>query len=171
IDRRLLRKLCFRTGFCGARSPNGCLLLPRRVARIDSRNLTTGTAAMNRWAIRLAALGGLLIMGAELQAHHAVASIYDLNKEVVLEGQLTKLNFRNPHSNLELLVPNADGTTTEWVLTTASTNVLSRAGVNRDSIKPGESLKVTILPARNGNPAGFIRRLELADREFDLGID
>lgn len=126
---------------------------------------------MNRWVMRLAALGGFLMVGAELQAHHAVASIYDLNKEVVLEGQLTKLNFRNPHSNLELTVPNADGTTTEWVLTTASVQVLTRAGVDRDSIKPGESLKVTILPARNGNPAGFIRRLELADREFNLGID
>jgi hypothetical protein len=38
-------------------------------------------------------------------------------------------------------------------------------------MKPGEFLKVTILPARNGNPAGFIRRLELSEREFDLGID
>lgn len=126
---------------------------------------------MNRWAIRLIALGGFLTVGAELQAHHAVASIYDLNKEVVLEGELTKLNFRNPHSNLELAVANADGTTTQWVLTTASTNVLTRAGVNRDSIKPGEFLKVTVLPARNGNPAGFIRRLELADREFNLDVD
>jgi DNA/RNA endonuclease YhcR with UshA esterase domain len=126
---------------------------------------------MSSWAMRLIALGGFLMVGAELQAHHAVASIYDLNKEVVLEGQLTKLNFRNPHSNLELAVSNSDGTTTQWVLTTASTNVLSRAGVNRDSIKPGELLKVTILPARNGNPAGFIRRLELSEQEFDLGID
>ena len=126
---------------------------------------------MSRWAIRFVALSGFLMVGAELQAHHAVASIYDLNKEVVLEGQLTKLNFRNPHSNLELAVANSDGSTTQWVLTTASTNVLSRAGVNRDSIKPGEFLKVTILPARNGNPAGFIRRLELSEQEFDLGID
>lgn len=126
---------------------------------------------MNRWAIRSVALGGFLMVGAELQAHHAVASVYDLNTEVVLEGQLTKLNYRNPHSNLLLAVPNPDGTTTEWVLTTASTQVLSRAGVDRDSIKPGESLKITILPARNGNPAGFIRRLELADRDITLGID
>ena len=126
---------------------------------------------MNRWAIRLVAVGGFLMVGAELQAHHAVASVYDLNTEVVLEGQLTKLNYRNPHSNLLLAVPNPDGTTTEWVLTTASTQVLSRAGVDRDSIKPGESLKITILPARNGNPAGFIRRLELADRDINLGID
>ncbi|HEX7080411.1 MAG TPA: DUF6152 family protein [Gammaproteobacteria bacterium] len=126
---------------------------------------------MNRWAVRWAALGGFLMVGAEVHAHHAVASVYDLNKEVVLEGTLTNLNFRNPHSNLELAVPNPDGTTTTWVLTTASIQVLTRAGVNRDSIKPGEDLKITILPARNGNPAGFIRRLELADREFNLEID
>jgi hypothetical protein len=126
---------------------------------------------MSRWAIQSVVLGGFLMVGVELQAHHAVASVYDLNTEVVLEGQLTKLNFRNPHSNLLFAVPNADGTTTEWVLTTASTAVLTRAGVDRDSIKPGETLKITILPARNGNPAGFIRRLELSDRDISLGID
>ena len=117
------------------------------------------------------ALGGCLLIGAQSQAHHAVAGVYDLNKEIVLQGELVEVNIRNPHSNLELAVSNSDGTTTQWVLTTASTNVLSRAGVNRDSIKPGEFLKVTILPARNGNPAGFIRRLELSEQEFDLGID
>jgi Family of unknown function (DUF6152) len=126
---------------------------------------------MNRWAIRLVALGGFLTVGAELQAHHAVASVYDLNKEIVLQGTLTKVNFRNPHSNLLLEVPNADGTKTEWVLTTASLQVLTRAGVDSTSIKAGESLKITALPARNGNPAGFIRRLELAGGEVELGID
>lgn len=126
---------------------------------------------MNRSVIRLVAMGGFLMVGTELSAHHAVASVYDLNKEIVLQGELTKLNFRNPHSNLLLAVPNADGTTTEWVLTTASLQVLTRAGVNSTSIKTGEILKITVLPARNGNPAGFIRRLELADREFDLDID
>lgn len=125
---------------------------------------------MNRWAIRLVALGGFLTVtaGAELQAHHAVASVYDLNKEVVLQGRLEKLNFRNPHSNLILEVPNPDGTTTEWTLTTAAVQVLTRAGVNRDSIKPGAILKITVLPARNGDPAGFIRTLELGDRKIKL---
>ena len=68
---------------------------------------------MNRRALQLVALGGLLTVGAQLQAHHAVAGVYDLNKEIVLEGQLTKLNFVNPHASLHLAVPNADGTTTE----------------------------------------------------------
>ena len=126
---------------------------------------------MNKWAIRLVALGGLLTVGAELQAHHAVASVYDLNKEIVLEGQLTKLNFVNPHPNMLVAVPNADGTVTEWTLTTASIQNLTRQGLNKTSIKTGESLKVTILPARNGSPSGFVRRMDLGDKTFNLVID
>ena len=36
------------------------------------------------------------------------------------------------------------------------------------SIKPGEALKVTILPAKNGSPTGFIRNLQLGDRTILL---
>ena len=91
--------------------------------------MTTRTA-------RLFALCGFLTIGAAgpmssvLQAHHAVAGVYDLNKEVVLQGKLTKLNFVNPHASIVMEVLNADGTTTEWVLTTASVQVLTRQGVN-----------------------------------------
>ena len=126
---------------------------------------------MSKLVIRLVALGGLLTVGAQLQAHHAVASVYDLNKEIVLEGQLTKLNFVNPHPNMLVAVPNADGTVTEWTLTTASIQNLTRQGINKTSIKPGESLKITILPARNGSPSGFVRRMELGDKTFNLVID
>lgn len=126
---------------------------------------------MSKWITRLVALSGLLIVGTQAQAHHAVASAYDLNKEIVLQGTLLKLNFANPHSNLHLSVPNKDGTTTEWVLTTASTQVLTSKGFNKNSIKPGDTLKITALPARNGDPAGFIRKLELGDQEFKLFND
>jgi hypothetical protein len=126
---------------------------------------------MNRLAIRLLAVGGLLAAGTQLQAHHAVASVYDLNKEIVIEGQLTKLNFVNPHPSMLVAVPNPDGTVTEWTLTTPSIQALTREGINKTSIKPGESLKLTVLPARNGNPAGFIRQVALGDKQFNLIID
>jgi len=116
----------------------------------------------------LIVLCGFLMVGAGLEAHHAVAGVYDLNKEVVLEGRLKKLNFTNPHTSIELTVPNKDGTFTEWKLTTASITTLTREGINKTSMKPGEILKVTILPARNGNPAGFIRNLQLGDRDIKL---
>ena len=128
---------------------------------------------MSTRVARLAVLSGFLvagiaIAGGTLKAHHAVAGVYDLNKEVVLQGRLKKLNFTNPHASIELTVPNKDGTFTDWVLTTASITTLTREGINKTSMKPGEILKVTILPARNGNPAGFIRSLQLGDRNIKL---
>ena len=129
---------------------------------------------MSSRTARLLVMCGFLVVGlvitggVALQAHHAVAGVYDLNKEVVLEGRLKKLNFTNPHASIELTVPNKDGTFTEWVLTTASITNLTREGINKTSMKPGEILKVVILPARNGNPAGFIRTLTLGDRDIKL---
>lgn len=125
---------------------------------------------MTKPLARLVVLSGFLMVGVSvgLQAHHAVAGVYDLNKEITLQGRLKKLNFTNPHASIELTVPNPDGTFTDWILTTASVQNLTRQGLNKTSIKPGEILKVVILPARNGNPAGFIRTLTLGDREIKL---
>jgi hypothetical protein len=127
---------------------------------------------MTRWVIRLATLAVFLMTGIGLQAHHAVAGVYDLNKQVVLQGKLVKLNFTNPHSSIVLAVPDKKtGKVVEWTLTTASTQNLTRAGVSKSAMKPGEILKVTILPAVNGHPAGFIRLLELGDQTFKLFND
>ena len=113
----------------------------------------------------------LFAAGVVLQAHHAVAGIYDLNKEMVLNGVLKKLNFTNPHASIELTVTEKDGKMTDWVLTTASVTTLTREGINKTSMKPGEILKVTILPALNGSKTGFIRNLQLGDRDIKLQID
>ena len=125
---------------------------------------------MTTRTIGLAVLCGFLAAaGVGLKAHHAVAGVYDLNKEVVLEGRLKKLNFVNPHAQIELDVPDKKTKkVTTWVLTTASTQTLTRQGVSKSAMKPGELLKVTILPARNGNPAGFIRNLQLGDKSIQL---
>ena len=111
-----------------------------------------------------------LIASVSVQAHHAVAGVYDLTKEVVLEGKLKKLNFTNPHASIELTVPDKKikGKVTEWKLTTASVQTLTREGINKTSMKPGEVLKVTILPAKNGSPTGFIRNVQLGDRNILL---
>src|SRR5437762_14164789 len=132
---------------------------------------------MTTRSARLVLLSGFLMAGAgvAVQAHHAVAGVYDLNKEIVLEGRLKKLNFTNPHASIELEVPDKDGKITDWILTTASITTLTREGINKTSMKPGVILKVTVLPARNGNPSGFIRNLQLGDRNILLyfcnGVD
>jgi hypothetical protein len=121
----------------------------------------------------LVLLLGIVLAGVSLQAHHAVAGIYDLNKEVVLEGKLKKLNFVNPHASIVLTVADkkAKGKLVDWTLTTASVTTLTTQGFSKGTIKPGDPLRVTILPAINGNPAGYIRRLVLGDKDFKFDVE
>ena len=102
-------------------------------------------------------LCGFLMAGVGLYAHHAVAGIYDLNKEVVLEGKLKKLNFVNPHASIVLSVQDkkVKGKIVDWTLTTASVTSLTTRGFSKGTIKPGDPLKVTILPADQRQPGGI----------------
>ena len=127
--------------------------------------------------IRLVALCGFIAAGlaasVAVQAHHAVAGIYDLNKEIVLVGKLKKLNFVNPHAGLILSVEDkkVKGKLVDWTLTTASVTSLTTRGFKKSTIKPGDPLKATVLPAINGNPAGYIRQLDLCDETFKFDIE
>ena len=116
---------------------------------------------------------GIGVTGVVLQAHHAVAGVYDLSKEIVLEGKLKKLNFVNPHAGIVLTVADkkVKGKLVDWTLTTASVTSLTLQGFGKNTIKPGDPLKVTILPAINGNPAGYIRRISLGDKDFKFDVE
>jgi hypothetical protein len=124
-----------------------------------------------RTGIGLVVVLGFLVAGVSVRAHHAVAGIYDLNKEVVLEGKLKKLNFVNPHASIVLSVQDKNKKIVDWTLTTASVTTLTTQGFSKGTIKPGDPLKVTILPAINGNPAGYIRRLALGDKDFRFDVE
>src|ERR671919_2515632 len=109
----------------------------------SGRNHANGVATMSTRIARLVVLCGFLaaavmLAGGALQAHHAVAGVYDLNKEVVLEGKLKKLNFVNPHASIVLTVADkkAKGKLVDWVLTTASVTSLTTRGFSEGTIKP-----------------------------------
>jgi hypothetical protein len=90
-----------------------------------------------------------------------------------MEGKLKKLNFVNPHASIVLTVEDkkVKGKLVDWTLTTASVTSLTLQGFGKNTIKPGDPLKVTILPAVNGNPAGYIRRISLGDKDFKFNVE
>lgn len=130
------------------------------------------TRIARRVAMSAVLAATLITTGAVLRAHHAVAGIYDLNKEVVMLGKLKKLNFVNPHASIVMSVEDKKTKKiVDWTLTTASVTSLTTRGFSKGTIKPGDPLKVTILPAINGNPAGYIRRIELGDKDFKFDVE
>ena len=114
-------------------------------------------------------LGGWLMASVSLQAHHSLAATYDIRKESTLNGTVKAVRFTNPHGSLELTVKNADGTTTDWTLTTGSANVLAGLGFDSKTVKAGDPVTVNIYGSRNGKPLGFMRKITLSDkREFQF---
>jgi hypothetical protein len=114
-------------------------------------------------------LGGWLIASGSLLAHHSLSATYDVRKESTMSGVVKAVKFSNPHGALELEVKNPDGTTTDWVLTTGSANVLASVGFDKKTIQAGDLVTVDIYGSRDGKPLGFMRRITLADnRQFEF---
>jgi hypothetical protein len=126
---------------------------------------------MMKRILGVAACGALLAGGA-VQAHHSLAGVYDIRGEGKVSGVLQKVAFTNPHGAMTLQVTNADGTKTDWVLTTGSANTLANLGFGTggpNTVKAGDEVTITYFPARNGKPLGFIRSIVLADkREIEI---
>ena len=117
-------------------------------------------------------VGASLLVSGSLLAHHSLAGVYDIRGEGKVSGVLTKVAFTNPHGSMTLAVTNADGSTTEWLMTTGSANTLANLGFGTggpNTVKAGDPVTITYFPARNGKPLGFIRSIVLADqREIQI---
>jgi hypothetical protein len=113
------------------------------------------------------ALFGWLIAGSGLlQAHHSLAGVYDMKKETELAGTVTSVKFTNPHGSLAVAVKNADGTSTEWVMTLGSATALAQRGIGKtgeNALHNGDSIKVKFRPAKDGSPLGFLQTVTMPD--------
>jgi hypothetical protein len=114
----------------------------------------------------VALLGWLMAASSSLQAHHSLAGVYDMKKETELSGTVTSIKFSNPHGSLSVAVKNADGTSTEWVLTLGSATALAQRGIGKtgpNALHAGDNIKVMFLPAKDGSPLGFLKTVTMPD--------
>jgi hypothetical protein len=96
------------------------------------------------------------------RAHHSFA-MFDLQKSVVVAGQVKEFQWTNPHSWLQVLVPNKEGGVDEWSIEMGSIRGLHSAGWKPGSVRPGEKVSVTLHPMRDGSHAGSFVSVTLAD--------
>jgi len=112
------------------------------------------------------ALFGWLMASGPLQAHHSLAGVYDMKSDKELVGTVTAIKFSNPHGSLTVAVKNADGTSTEWVLTLGSATALAQRGIGKtgpNALHTGDSITVKFLPAKDGSPLGFLKSVTMPD--------
>jgi hypothetical protein len=94
------------------------------------------------------AVAGLLLL--PLSAHHEITAKFDPAKTTRLQGIVTNVDWANPHVHIFMNV--GTGTSmVNWAVELESVIDLQRAGYKRDTVKPGDSLTVEGILARDGS--------------------
>jgi len=99
---------------------------------------------LSRWLV-IASVG--FAFAAAAWAHHS-QSEFDFKSIVEVEGSVTKLDWRSPHARLYVDVQDEQGRTVNWNFELPSPMTLMRRGWKRDSLKPGDHVKVKGAKAR-----------------------
>lgn len=111
------------------------------------------------------ALGFVGDMPAE--AHHAVQAQFDVTKNVVIVGKLTKVDWQNPHAWFHFEVKKPDGTIENWATETVGPNGLRRLGLSdRRLFQIGDTYKVDLCPDRSGKNLGFTNAFWFPDGKY-----
>ena len=100
------------------------------------------------------AVSVLVLCGPAL-AHHGAPSLYDVLHPITIKGTVTEFVFANPHAQIYLDVKSDKGEVVQWSIETNGPGQLRRAGWTRETLKPGDTIAVTLIPAKNGAPVGF----------------
>ncbi len=110
----------------------------------------------------MSALVASLAIGAPALAHHSF-SAFDMTKEVEVQGVVKQFRWMNPHSALLLTSKDAAGSPVEIYIEMGGPGMLVRNGWLRESVKPGDAIKATIHPMRDGSPGGDLVKVVLPD--------
>ena len=104
-------------------------------------------------------LGGVaaltLVAVAPVVAHHSPAA-FESEKSVTLTGTIKEFRWQNPHSWIEVLVPNEKGEEVLWAVELTSPTYLIRAGWKSTTLKAGDKVTVVGRPLKSGEPGSAI---------------
>ena len=93
-------------------------------------------------------------------AHHSGA-MFDHAKTVTVTGTVKDFEWSNPHVWLDLVASDGKGGTANWAFEGGSVNAMFSLGWHPRSVKPGDQVTVTGIPARTG---GFTAELHSVTR-------
>ena len=123
-------------------------------------------------SIKAIFIGGIWFAAMAAFAHHSYTAEFDLAKPVKLTGVLTRVEWTNPHIWVYLDVKDENGKTTNWGFSASPPGMLTRRGITRQSLKPGEVLTISGHRAKDGSNNASGNVVTFADgRDALIGQD
>ncbi|HTC61351.1 MAG TPA: DUF6152 family protein [Candidatus Saccharimonadales bacterium] len=91
-------------------------------------------------------------------AHHGTAA-YDTKNIVTVKGTMREFRFVNPHVQLFFEVKNDKGEVEKWQAELTAPNKLSRAGWDKHTLNPGDSITASGYISKNDPHTMWINKL------------
>jgi uncharacterized protein DUF6152 len=104
---------------------------------------------------------GLVIACGNMLAHHGSGVSYDMKKQISMTGTVTKVQWTNPHVYILYTVKDEGGNTVLWGAESHPPNMMVERGWNMNSLKPGDSIVITVFPSKVGTPRGLLAKVVL----------
>ena len=101
-----------------------------------------------RW-LTLAALCGMCAV-VPLRAHHSHGN-YDLTTWTTMNGEVKEVHLLVPHSWIYLDVKDDKNQVTTWALEATGPSGLTKVGVKREDVRPGDSIRVRCHLLKDGS--------------------
>ena len=110
------------------------------------------------WALVLC---GVAIVSAPLVGHHSFAVSYIEADTIEVEGDVVEFQYKNPHSWVFVLGQEPFGAPKTYAAEWTSTSQLERSGIERDTLRVGDSVRIWGSPNKNPNDNRIrLRRIE-----------
>jgi hypothetical protein len=110
----------------------------------------------------LASIVFILALAAAADAHHSPV-MFDRTASKTLVGTVIKFTWTNPHSSIQLDVPNESGGVDRWGVEMGSPQSMARAGWRSNIIKFGDTVTVVVNPLKSGEFGGIFVSITLPD--------
>ena len=105
-------------------------------------------------------LGLALLLVIPVLAHHSF-TMFDTTKAVTITGTVTEFQWTNPHSYIEIDVPDESGAVKHWSIEMGSPSILQQSGWKFSSLKKGDKATLVINPLKTGLAGGFLNTATL----------
>jgi Family of unknown function (DUF6152) len=89
-----------------------------------------------------------LLCNRHAHAHHSFAGTYS-SETITIKGKVVEFLFRNPHSAVLVEIPGAKNKTITWAAEWGTAGQLSRQGIEKDTLQPGDRVIISGNPSRN----------------------
>jgi hypothetical protein len=96
-------------------------------------------------------------------AHHSFSLEFDVSRPVDLSGDITSIEWTNPHAWVFIDVEDENGNLQNWSVEFLGVLTLMRRGMTPDTVKPGDRVRIVGFGSRDGTNTANATSLTMSD--------